>query len=82
MLQVWHPQISLSPEKVSVVYYFSGRYFKFSKWVPTYGLGDLQVSVFALGPTVSDSACYPFKSGFSMLYSSVVFLDVIFVFKV
>lgn len=75
---MWHPPVSLSPEKVPTVYCFFGKCFKFSKWVFSHMIQVLfKLAFFALGPRFSDSACDLFKSGFSMLYSSIVFLDVI-----
>lgn len=43
----------------------------------TYGLCTFQSDVFVLGPGTSESVHKPFKSEFSIPYSSIVFLDAI-----
>lgn len=43
----------------------------------TYVLGSFLTGVLLLGPRASETACKSIKSGFSIFYRSMVFLDVI-----
>ena len=53
----------------------SNSYFNISKWVSfTYCLGASQGGVSVPGPRVSESACKPFKSRFSIPYHFIDFL--------
>lgn len=65
-------------ERVPAGSWSSGSCFKMSNWVSfTFGLGAFQTAAFGLGLRASESACKPFKSGFSIPYISVVLQDLI-----
>lgn len=62
------------PDKVSVGSCLFGIHFKISKFAPlTYGLG-VQSIAFVLDLRVSEFPHWPFKSGISILYSSMILL--------
>lgn len=74
--QKWCLPVSPSLERDPTVSCLSSIHFKFSKWVSfPYDLGNFQNGIFALGSWVSPYR--PVMSGFSVLYSYMVFWDII-----
>ena len=64
-------------KRVLTDFSLAGRCFKINKCITfTYGLDTFQTVAFVLDCQVGESACKSFKSGISIPYSPLVFLDV------
>lgn len=64
------------PERVPTSSCFVSRHPKISKQLSfTHGPSAYPVCIFMLSPGMSQSMCESFKSGFSISYSSIAFLD-------
>ena len=67
-----------APERVQKISCFSCRCFKINQWVSfPYGLCNFQTGIYVQGSCASEFFSEPFKSTFSVPYSSMAFLYVI-----